>query len=490
MAGSIVVVLAVLLAAGGSKLAPRVTPPPATPTPEPVAMIQAEASPTPIQPQGAPADAAAAVPAPPTPAMPPPSEPCETECLVRLPATEAVAAVLDEFGVRPANPGGDVVWATVPAEVMTALAGRDVPVVVVEQAADTLPLYLVRLPKGAEQEKPLARELGTVIDEHGDQLIVSVPGPAPNIRDLADRGIAVEKFPPGRDAPETRAYRQLSAPWAPAEMVSAAEIERTVGDLQSMGAVDGLGTRHYQTAGNVAAAEYLFRRLAAYGLDVWYEDFIADTGALALNVVGEIPGRDPSKIFLLTAHFDSIASDTNDPSLAPGALDNGTGVATLLEVARVLSGYQLPHPVHIVFLNAEEAAMQGAAAFAAQAAREGRPYVAAMNIDSVGSMAPTNRLIVNADGASAWIQDVIVQINSDNPGLGIELLPRQNPAIVADDTELSKAGIPSVLLASVMYGDPSINQSQDTIAQVDAFRVLRITQLVVLALSEMLIDGA
>jgi len=242
--------------------------------------------------------------------------------------------------------------------------------------------------------------------------------------------------------------------------------------------------------GNVEAADYLFKRLVDYGLAVHYEDFIADHGRLAVNVVGEIAGRDPSKIYLLTAHFDTIADDTKDPSLAPGALDNGTGVATLLETARVLSAYSLPHPVHIVFTDVEEVGLQGASWFADRAVREERPYVAAMNVDSVGAAIGNNLLYVNAaTSASVFIQDVLVSINSANNGLGIDLAPLQNPKIVADEKPLNDAGIPTVQLATVLYGDPMINQSNDTIAQVDPFAVMRVTQLVVLALGAMLIDS-
>jgi hypothetical protein len=128
--------------------------------------------------------------------------------------------------------------------------------------------------------------------------------------------------------------------------------------------------------------------------------------------------------------------------------------------------------------------------FADRAVREERPYVAGMNVDSVGAQTGTSLLYVNAaTSASVFIQDVLVSINSANSGLGIDLAPLQNPKIVADEKPLNDAGIPSVQLASVLYGDPMINQSNDTIAQVDPFAVMRVTQLVVLALGAMLIDS-
>lgn len=412
---------------------------------------------------------------------------CDPECLVRLPGGDATVALLARYGVTPSYAGEGVTWTTLPASFAQELAEQEVAFKVLDEAVETLPLYLVRLPEGGDDA--IVRAMGEVIDESGGDFIVQLPGPPPAILPFVDARIAIEKFPPARST-NRGDMPSLADPWDPAGIVSAAEIESTIADLQTMGAGDQLGTRHYTTLGNLEVAEYLFRRMADYGLSVRYEDFIADNGTLALNVVGEIAGRDPNKPYLLTAHFDSIASDTIDNSVAPGALDNASGVATLLEAARVLSGYNLSRSVQIVFLNAEEVGLQGAEAFAKRAVSEGRTYAGAMNVDSVGALLSTNRLVVNADDDSLWIQEILVSINTLNSGLGIDLWPRQNPVIVADDTRLSQAGIPTVLLASVVYGDPLINQSHDTLDNVDPFRVQRVTQLVVLSLGSLLVSTA
>ena len=134
--------------------------------------------------------------------------------------------------------------------------------------------------------------LGTIVDGSEDQFLVDIPGPPPYVLDLVDKGISIEKLPPllpviamNGDKPE------ISDPGAVAESISVQQLKQRVTDLQSMGAAPGeLGSREYSQAGNVDAAEYLYRRLYSYGLNVWYEDFIADNGRLLLNVVGEIPG--------------------------------------------------------------------------------------------------------------------------------------------------------------------------------------------------------
>ncbi len=270
------------------------------------------------------------------------------------------------------------------------------------------------------------------------------------------------------------------------------QLRQRITDLQSMGSVEGgLGSREYSQPGNVQAAEYLYRRLASYGLDVWYEDFIGDNGRLLLNVVGEIPGNDPSKVYLMTAHFDTTADDTKNPVLAPGALDNATGIAVLLETARALAGYQPQHPVHFAFFNAEEYAMQGAHAFALNASTiEYRPYAGAYNVDSVGASLPQNQLYVNAANQnSQFLTNLLVDIN-DRWGLGVAVWPSTSDKIKADEAELNNFGIPAVMTGAVLYGDPMINKSTDTIEQVDIWYLQAIGQLLSIAMATLVMPTA
>lgn len=478
-----IALIAVMFSLFGAMPPPRMVPSPPTPSPfaqpdPPGAQALTTVEPTPTNPPTPLSDpvvvtreANDSVPA---------SIACVPECLLRLEGGAETVALLAEIRLVPSYADADVVWMAAAKPVVDAIRLANISFELIATEIETLPLYVARTPIGGDPTP--VYELGEVIDSFGRALIVSVPGPPPYMLGLVDVGIALEKLAPGQALPAS-GLPALGDPWIPATEVSAFEIEATIAEMQELGADEGLGTRHYATAGNVEAAEYLFKRLAAYGLKVRYEDFIADNGRLTLNVVGEIAGRDQSEIMLLTAHFDSIADDTGDPALAPGALDNSSGVAALIETARVLSAFDLPHPVHIVFFNAEEVGLQGSLAFANRAVAENRPYVAALNVDSVGAILTTNKLIVNATAQSLFIQTALVEIATVNSGLGIEVLPRQNPIIVADETRLNDAGIPAVLLASVMYGDPLINQSNDTLASVDPFRVLRITQLIVLTLA-------
>ncbi len=77
------------------------------------------------------------------------------------------------------------------------------------------------------------------------------------------------------------------------------------------------------------------------------------------NLVARIPGRDPNRAVILGAHIDS-------PN-APGAMDDGSGSAVLLEVARVLdqSRHQPPVDLYLVWFGSEELGLYGSGHFAA-----------------------------------------------------------------------------------------------------------------------------
>ncbi len=208
------------------------------------------------------------------------------------------------------------------------------------------------------------------------------------------------------------------------------------------------------------AAEYLFQRMESYGMRAWYEEFLTPEGFLLVNVVGEVPGRDPSAIYGVLTHYDTMSPD---PYNSPGADDNATGIAAALEIARILSGYELEHPVRLIFVSAEEVGIIGADQFARRAVSEGTPYEGIFNIDSVGSDRQGQLLVLNADSSSAWMEELIVRIN-EAYGLGQEMLVRQNPGIVADDNKLRDQGLEAVMVARELYGWSPVHHSPEDLA--------------------------
>ena len=101
------------------------------------------------------------------------------------------------------------------------------------------------------------------------------------------------------------------------------------------------------------------------------------------NIVAEVPGLNKDRTVLITAHYDSV--------MCQGAVDNGGGVAALLQIASqtmeaVQSGTLVPkYNMVFVAFAAEELGMVGSAHFAAAHSDEMEDYLAMINLDCIGS---------------------------------------------------------------------------------------------------------
>ena len=418
---------------------------------------------------------------------------CAEACFIRAIDDARTRDLLLRHGVRATYAHGGHLWAVAPpaaVDELRAAAGPEAATVVAAEALDTLSLYVLRLPDDATSaDEEMVRGTGQIVDHVDNQFLVRVATLPPPALDLVRAGIWIEKLPPHPGPPlvPPASRPPLGDPADLAGDVSMDEMERSIVELTKLGGVDGEdGSRYYLDPGNVEAGEYLYRRLSEYGLKVWYEDFITNDGYLALNVVAELPGRDPSAVYLVLAHYDST---TERDVTAPGADDNATGVAGMLEIARVLAGYDLAYPVRFIATNVEEEGLQGAREFGVRARSEGIPFDAAFNLDATGSYAHESRLILNSDEDAAWIADLLVRMN-DEYGLGQEMVVYQTDQIVADDTLLRNNGIPTVLLARELLGWSEFHHTiYDTPDKIDLNNVRTATQLVALALGVLAADG-
>jgi photosystem II stability/assembly factor-like uncharacterized protein len=116
-------------------------------------------------------------------------------------------------------------------------------------------------------------------------------------------------------------------------------------------------------------------RWAAVGAeDIFYSPdgvswFRADTANLGLmwNVVATLPGQSPEyPMILVTAHYDARSEDNEH--YTPGADDNGSGVAAVLECARVLLQYSWQNNIKFVLFGGEEVGLFGSHRFVTEAA--------------------------------------------------------------------------------------------------------------------------
>ncbi|MFT7464839.1 MAG: aminopeptidase YwaD [Pseudohongiellaceae bacterium] len=99
---------------------------------------------------------------------------------------------------------------------------------------------------------------------------------------------------------------------------------------------------------------------------------------VAPNLLVEIPGTSAAPgIVELSAHYDTVP-------LCPGANDNSSGVAALLEIARLLTRHPPERTVRLCFFAGEEQGLLGSAVHVDNIVAKGEPIVGLLNLDSVG----------------------------------------------------------------------------------------------------------
>lgn len=185
------------------------------------------------------------------------------------------------------------------------------------------------------------------------------------------------------------------------DQVSDKNIEATVRKLV------GFGTRHTMsdtlsaTTGIGAARNWIKAEFEKYSkasggrLKVEFDTFIQPADgrritkdATLKNVLATLPGTDPTdnRIFIVSGHYDSRASGANDAvAKAPGAVDDASGTAVAMELARIMSTQK--YGATIIFMAAvgEEQGLYGAAHLAKKAKAEGWNVSAMITNDIVGN---------------------------------------------------------------------------------------------------------
>ena len=103
------------------------------------------------------------------------------------------------------------------------------------------------------------------------------------------------------------------------------------------------------------------------------------------NLILTFPGTDPelkNERVLLVAHLDSTSNQ--EDTLAPGADDNGTGAAGLLEAAAILSQFQFERTIHLIWFSGEEHSRLGSTYFVQDYADWMPEIKAVINLDMIG----------------------------------------------------------------------------------------------------------
>lgn len=186
------------------------------------------------------------------------------------------------------------------------------------------------------------------------------------------------------------------------DSVSSARIDAHVQRLQAF------KSRHSAHDSALAAAEYLRSQFLSYGIDsVTFHTWDA---YYAPNVVAVLPGRgNARKVVIVGGHYDSVTGSFNN---APGADDDASGTALVLEGARVLASHPFGFDYTLTFIgfSGEEQGLLGSEAYAADAATRHDDIVGMVEADMVGYLAPGD--VMNLDVVdnyySTWMRDLVM----------------------------------------------------------------------------------
>lgn len=194
-----------------------------------------------------------------------------------------------------------------------------------------------------------------------------------------------------------------------AAAASAERIQRDIATLANFGTRHSLSETDSETRGIGAARRWMkaeFDRISAdcgSCLEVFYvSDIVSGTARIPdpveiVNVVAIQRGtQDPNRFALMSGDIDSRISDImNFSDDSPGANDNASGLAGVLEAARLLSQYQFAGSIIYTGLSGEEQGLNGGAILAAHALKNDWNIQAVLNNDMIGNIRGINGVIDN-----------------------------------------------------------------------------------------------
>lgn len=176
------------------------------------------------------------------------------------------------------------------------------------------------------------------------------------------------------------------------QAVSQQQLMAYVRTLENFGTRNAFSDTTSETFGIGAARRWIFNEFMRVGngrIQVQLQEFplnYAGFSADQANVVATLPGKAANNnIVVLMAHYDNRPEGVADGvSLSPGANDNASGVALLLESARILASQEWNQTIVFVALAAEEQGTYGSRYFAQNTFLDNKNVLAAINYDGVG----------------------------------------------------------------------------------------------------------
>ncbi|MFX1253415.1 MAG: M28 family peptidase [Promethearchaeota archaeon] len=211
---------------------------------------------------------------------------------------------------------------------------------------------------------------------------------------------------------------------------------------------DTIGPRDMGSYGNEQAKDWLGSQLTSFGLSLL--DEIAN-----FNVVGSLPPNETSNnLLLFGGHFDTVAD-------SPGADDNASGIAVMLELARVLSQYTWPVEMWFVGFNLEEVGLVGSYDLAPRIKDEGWNLWNAFTADMVLYSQEID-IYYDSESVNSWVWPYLIAIMSKIYGKGFISPKDSTLGSVSDHWPFLVEGFNATLAHEHTFNQAHYHSSHDT----------------------------
>jgi hypothetical protein len=306
-----------------------------------------------------------------------------------------------------------------------------------------------------------------VLHDRGRFLLVQIdPGGARRLQSERETCYGVMPLQPNqvifdeRERLETRAPDPAIA--ALTGNVTRSSVEANVQKLASF------GTRHATGAGFEAAARFAREQLESMGYATTVQDVPAGSGR-SHNLVASKPraARPAARVVIVSAHLDSINLDGGPAAPAPGADDNASGSAGVLEIARALKDHRSLEELRFILFGAEELGLLGSRHYTASlTAPERSKITAVINMDMIGSLNSSSRgVLLEGAPVSQSVIDRLSEAASTYTSLAVET--SLHP-FASDHVPFIEKGVPAVLtIESADNTNHTVHSAQDTVDRID-----------------------
>jgi Zn-dependent M28 family amino/carboxypeptidase len=177
------------------------------------------------------------------------------------------------------------------------------------------------------------------------------------------------------------------------------------------------------------------------------------------NVLGRLPGATkPDETLIYSAHWDHFGvrpPDANGDRILNGAVDNGTGVAALLELGRLFgSAPRTARSIVFMAVTAEERGLLGSEYYATDPVYPLETTVADINMDMLGVYGPTKDVSTFGKAENTLLDDLVELARAQGRSYSADPSPEAGHFFRSDHFSLSKRGVPAM---SFSAGDDLVN---------------------------------